>query len=164
MSVLELHPFLMCIDLRDISCPYKDRLRLRTSARPLNQPHPLLSWLVFAAYCCLLTTLGTPTQVSERKAVKNASTPKNKNKLGCTSTACNIWMHLALESYVPGYGAIPAGTQMRVFFGPTGLAKLGYVTSQSVPQLLTLNLAFSREMSSNVSFSTNYGASAKIET
>lgn len=68
-----------------------------------------------------------------------------------------------LRTLRPGYGAITAGTQMCVFFWPTGLAKLGYVTSPSVPQLLTLNLAFSREMSSNVSFPTKYGASPKME-
>lgn len=116
MSVLELHPFLMCIDLRDISGPYKDRLRLRTSAHPLNQPHPLFSWLVFAAYCCLFTGK-LPRECQKDNRLKTPPPPRTKNKLGCTSTACNIWMHLALESYVPGYGAIPAGTQMCVFFG-----------------------------------------------
>ena len=118
MSVLELHPFLMCIDLRDISCPYKDRLRLRTSAHPLNQPHPLLSWLVFPAYCCLLTILGNPhASVRKTNRLKTPPPPRTKNKLGCTSTACNIWMHLALESYVLGMEQYPQARRCAFFFG-----------------------------------------------
>lgn len=168
--------FWMCVDLRDQSrnqiiielcmkylVPIMSKLDwLRTSAHPLNQRHPLFSWLVFAAYCCLFTGK-LPRECQKDNRLKMPPPPRKKQ----------AWLHFNSMQHLDAFGFIKLRSwvwsntrrhaDVRFFFGPTGLAKLGYVTSPSVPQLLTLNLAFSWEMSSNVSFQKNYGASPKME-
>lgn len=154
--------FWMCVDLRDQSrnqiiialcmkylVPIMSKLDwLRTSAHPLNQRHPLFSWLVCAAYCCLFTGK-PPHECQKEKRLKTPPPPRKKQ----ASLHFNSMQHLdafGLRTLRPGYGAITA-----FFFLAYRPPQTRRCNEPICATASYLEPGDSREMSSNVSFPKN---------